>query len=92
MEGEVRKEKLQDVAGGADWKVNNLQDNTMVPRPTQEIVGTALSSVGKERPYSATGSNCEHFATELRYGKAESAQVCRWPLDMDNLKIYIHHL
>ena len=81
MHSEVRKDKLQDVAGGADWKVNNIQDHKLEPRNTQETVGTALSLVGKERPYNPSSSNSEHFATELRYGKAESAQVCRWSLD-----------
>nr|KAF6325556.1 hypothetical protein mMyoMyo1_016294 [Myotis myotis] len=31
--------------------------------------------VGKEMEYSVLSRNCEHFVTDLRYGKARSLQV-----------------
>ncbi|CAK6965381.1 phospholipase A and acyltransferase 4-like [Scomber scombrus] len=89
VEGAVRTDKLQDVAGTTDWKVNNIQDNKQEPKPTQEIVAAALSSVGQERPYSATSSNCEHFATECRYGKAESAQVKKVEKAAENFRQHL---
>lgn len=76
VKGEIRKDKLQDVAGKSCWEVKNTQDNKWKPRSSQEAVTAALSSVGKERMYNLSSSNCEHFATESRYGKGESVQVC----------------
>ncbi|RVE68832.1 hypothetical protein OJAV_G00095620 [Oryzias javanicus] len=40
-----------------------------------EIVKKACSLVGASLKYNLKEYNCEHFATELRYGKAESCQV-----------------
>ncbi|XP_063046015.1 phospholipase A and acyltransferase 4-like [Engraulis encrasicolus] len=71
----VKKEKLEDVVNGNDWKVNNILDNEYQPRPIEDIIKDAIAMEGKTVPYKITSANCEHFATNLRYGKAESRQV-----------------
>ncbi|KAK7882867.1 hypothetical protein WMY93_029041 [Mugilogobius chulae] len=71
----VKKEKLQEVVGTDKWKINNILDDKCTPRQVQVIVQDAERSVGKERPYSVTTENCEHFVTLLRYGQPESQQV-----------------
>uniref|UniRef100_A0A671WPX6 LRAT domain-containing protein n=1 Tax=Sparus aurata TaxID=8175 RepID=A0A671WPX6_SPAAU len=70
-----KKEKLSDVVGNDDWKVNNDLDEKYEPHQTDIIVKEALQLVGKKKPYDIVAWNCEHFAKKLRYGKAESRQV-----------------
>lgn len=71
----VRKEELWEVVGTDDYHINNLLDAKYKPRRPSAIVADAKSLVGQELPYCVFRGNCEHFATELRYGKAESRQV-----------------
>ncbi|XP_029967923.1 phospholipase A and acyltransferase 3-like [Salarias fasciatus] len=71
----VKKEELWDVVGTHQWKINNSLDNKYRPRPAHVIVREACAVVGEELPYCVFRGNCEHFANELRYGKAESRQV-----------------
>ncbi|XP_063046295.1 phospholipase A and acyltransferase 3-like [Engraulis encrasicolus] len=71
----VKKEELWDVVGTDKWQVNNLLDKNYQPRPACTIVQEAESMLNQELPYCVFRGNCEHFATELRYGKAESRQV-----------------
>ncbi|XP_069026588.1 phospholipase A and acyltransferase 3-like [Embiotoca jacksoni] len=71
----VKKEELWDVVGPNEWKINNSLDNKYKPRPVNVIVREACELVGNELPYCIIRGNCEHFANELRYGKAESRQV-----------------
>ncbi|XP_047658552.1 phospholipase A and acyltransferase 3-like [Tachysurus fulvidraco] len=71
----VKKEELSFVVGDDEYKVNNLLDDEYEPRPVHAIVHEAYSLLGRELPYSVISSNCEHFVTDLRYGKAESRQV-----------------
>uniref|UniRef100_A0A671WQF0 LRAT domain-containing protein n=1 Tax=Sparus aurata TaxID=8175 RepID=A0A671WQF0_SPAAU len=71
----VKKEKLSEVVGTDDWKVNNDLDEKYEPHQTDIIVKEALQLVGTEQPYDIVTWNCEHFAKKLRYGKAESWQV-----------------
>ncbi|XP_044219179.1 phospholipase A and acyltransferase 3-like [Thunnus albacares] len=79
VDGEVRKDKLQDVINKDKWKKNNTShttyDKKLKSRSKAEIVKEALSMVGKAVKYSVSDSNCEHFATMCRYGKALSLQV-----------------
>lgn len=72
----VKKEELWDVVGTNQWKINNSLDKEYQPRPVHVIVREACELVGQELPYCVFRGNCEHFANELRYGKAESRQVC----------------
>lgn len=71
----VKKQKLQEVAGNDTYHINNHLDNLYEPRPIQDILRDANSFVGKEFSYNVVTSNCEHFATLLRYGKPQSKQV-----------------
>ncbi|XP_029021926.1 phospholipase A and acyltransferase 4-like isoform X2 [Betta splendens] len=72
--GLVKKEKLMDVVGTSRWRVNNILDHKYKPRPGKDIVRKACARIGEESPYTVIQKNCEHFATEMRYGKAESQQ------------------
>ncbi|XP_068571043.1 phospholipase A and acyltransferase 3-like [Cebidichthys violaceus] len=71
----VKKQELWDVVGNNQWKINNSLDKQYQPRPAHVIVRQACAMVGNELPYCVFRGNCEHFANELRYGKAESRQV-----------------
>lgn len=71
----VKREELWDVVGTDHWQINNSLDKKYEPRPVHVIVREARSLVGEELPYCVFRGNCEHFVTELRYGKAESRQV-----------------
>ncbi|CAJ1074653.1 Retinoic acid receptor responder protein 3 [Xyrichtys novacula] len=73
--GEVKRENIWDVIGDSDFKVNNQLDDKYKRCKSEAIVKEARGMVGEERRYSLIDSNCEHFATELRYGKKESRQV-----------------
>lgn len=71
----VKRERLWDVVGTHQWKVNNSLDGDYKPRPAEVIVKEACAMVGQELSYCVFRGNCEHFVNELRYGKAESRQV-----------------
>uniref|UniRef100_H3DHB6 Retinoic acid receptor responder 3-like n=1 Tax=Tetraodon nigroviridis TaxID=99883 RepID=H3DHB6_TETNG len=71
----VKKEELWVVVGNDKWKINNILDDKYEPRPGHIIAKEACALVGQEWPYCVIRGNCEHFVTELRYGKAESRQV-----------------
>uniref|UniRef100_A0A8C5R5R8 LRAT domain-containing protein n=1 Tax=Leptobrachium leishanense TaxID=445787 RepID=A0A8C5R5R8_9ANUR len=71
----VRKDRLENVANGCSYRVNNKYDQKMIPYPPEEVIKAALDLVGQTMNYSVTSANCEHFATELRYGRCISEQV-----------------
>ncbi|KAM3594636.1 uncharacterized protein V6R79_011325 [Siganus canaliculatus] len=73
----VMRQRIQEVINGDFWRKNNLHDRILKPREQSIIVKEAISRVGEELRYRVTTQNCEHFATELRYGKdrAMSLQV-----------------
>ncbi|XP_028272523.1 HRAS-like suppressor 3 isoform X1 [Parambassis ranga] len=71
----VKKEELWDVVGTNQWMINNSLDEKYEPRLVHVILREARELVGEELPYCVFRKNCEHFANELRYGKAESRQV-----------------
>ncbi|XP_060926446.1 phospholipase A and acyltransferase 4-like isoform X2 [Limanda limanda] len=73
--GIVKREKFTKVDGYPDGHVNNLLDEKYVARDPSIIVKEACAMVGPLPKYDVAGYNCEHFATEMRYGKAESRQV-----------------
>ncbi|XP_072573150.1 phospholipase A and acyltransferase 4-like [Paramormyrops kingsleyae] len=73
--GIVKKEILFDVVGTDTFCVKNHLDNMHQPRSVSTILSDAESRVGKTVPYDVFQYNCEHFVTELRYGKPESRQV-----------------
>ncbi|KAJ8282830.1 hypothetical protein COCON_G00053490 [Conger conger] len=71
----VKKEELWEVVGTDEYHINNLLDSKYKPKSPGAIVRDAQKWVGQELPYCVFRWNCEHFATELRYGKPESRQV-----------------
>ncbi|MEQ2234751.1 hypothetical protein ILYODFUR_034621, partial [Ilyodon furcidens] len=71
----VLKQKLLEVVSTDEWTINNLHDQEKQPRPPEVIVKDANKLVGTTRSYNLIDYNCEHFATELRYGNAKSEQV-----------------
>ncbi|CAK6965683.1 phospholipase A and acyltransferase 3-like [Scomber scombrus] len=72
---EVRRQKIWDVVKSDSYEVNNLMDDEYEPRDRRTIVREACRMVGEHLPYNVVNHNCEHFVTELRYGKSESRQV-----------------
>ncbi|MEQ2180085.1 hypothetical protein GOODEAATRI_032137, partial [Goodea atripinnis] len=71
----VLKQKLLEVVGTDKWRINILHDHERPPRRPSVIVNEALELVGTTRLYHVINYNCEHFATELRYGNPKSQQV-----------------
>ncbi|XP_045919005.1 phospholipase A and acyltransferase 4-like [Micropterus dolomieu] len=71
----VRRQKIWEVVGSDRFHINNLLDDEYQPRERHVIVRDACRSVGQLLSYSVATYNCEHFVTELRYGKPESRQV-----------------
>lgn len=71
----VRMQLLKDVVGDDTYRVNNKYDSTYAPLPVKEIIRRAKYLIDQEVPYDLLSSNCEHFVTLLRYGKAVSSQV-----------------
>ncbi|KAJ0044182.1 hypothetical protein NL108_005205, partial [Boleophthalmus pectinirostris] len=70
----VKEEELWDVVGIDKWVINNSLDDKYTPHMPEVIVREARRQVGKEIPYCVFRGNCEHFVTELRYGRPESRQ------------------
>ncbi len=71
----VTTETLKNVAGNDEYRINNHLDEIYDQRPSQNILFEARNFVGKKLPYNVLTSNCEHFATLLRYGIPQSKQV-----------------
>ncbi|XP_073676767.1 retinoic acid receptor responder 3-like [Garra rufa] len=71
----VKKEELYEVVGNDEYRINNLLDEKYEPHPVQEILRDAHRLLGQELPYCVFSGNCEHFVTEMRYGKPQSRQV-----------------
>lgn len=71
----VKKESLTQVAGKNEYRVNSKYDQKFPPRAPSDIVARAEALVGQVMPYVLSEKNCEHFATQMRYGVAVSEQV-----------------
>ncbi len=71
----VQKQKLQDVVHNDTYCINNHLDDLYEPRPIEDIIQDAKTFVEREFSYDLLSSNCEHFATLLRYGKPQCKQV-----------------
>ncbi|XP_068436655.1 phospholipase A and acyltransferase 4-like [Clinocottus analis] len=74
---QVRRQKIWEVVDGDRFKVNNLLDDKYEPRDRRAIVRKACRLENLELEYNIFTQNCEHFVTNLRYGKPESRQVRR---------------
>ncbi|CAK6449654.1 unnamed protein product [Pipistrellus nathusii] len=73
--GMVKKQRLKDVVGDCPYQVNNHLDQEYTPLPVNKIIRSAEKMVGKQLAYDVLDRNCEHFVTDLRYGKARSRQA-----------------
>uniref|UniRef100_G1Q685 LRAT domain-containing protein n=1 Tax=Myotis lucifugus TaxID=59463 RepID=G1Q685_MYOLU len=73
--GVVKRQLLVEVVGNCFYKVNNHLDHLYKPRPIKEMLRSGNKMVGTEMEHSDLSRTCEHFVTELRYGKARSRQV-----------------
>ncbi|XP_062252492.1 uncharacterized protein LOC133961413 [Platichthys flesus] len=80
--GNVKREKLAEVVGNDHYQVNNLLDDMFDARDPSVIVKEACEMVGRQLQYNRDTYNCEHFATEMRYGKAKSRQINGKPGDL----------
>ncbi|XP_060933511.1 phospholipase A and acyltransferase 4-like [Limanda limanda] len=74
--GEVKRENLSVVLRGDRYQINNSLDEKYEARDPSMIVKEACEMVGRVLQYNVLSYNCEHFATEMRYGVAESWQLC----------------
>ncbi|CAB1438332.1 unnamed protein product [Pleuronectes platessa] len=72
--GTVKRENFAKVVGSHSYQVNNQLDNIREARDPSIIVKEARAMVGRKFLYSILIYNCEHFATEMRYGKKTSDQ------------------
>ncbi|CAF3333907.1 unnamed protein product [Rotaria socialis] len=59
---------------GGKARVNNYLDKSTKPLPVEIILDRARRALNQEG-YNLVYSNCEHFATECRYGQPNSRQV-----------------
>uniref|UniRef100_G1PZG6 LRAT domain-containing protein n=1 Tax=Myotis lucifugus TaxID=59463 RepID=G1PZG6_MYOLU len=73
--GVVKRQLLVEVLENCSYKVNNHLDHLYKPRPIHEMISSGKEMVGKKMEYSVLSRNCEHFVTDLRYGKACSRKV-----------------
>ncbi|CAB1459018.1 unnamed protein product [Pleuronectes platessa] len=73
--GKVKREKLTDVVGNDRYQINNLLDDNYEDRKLSVIVKEARDMVGRVLQYNVVSYNSEHFAAEMRYGKARSRQL-----------------
>uniref|UniRef100_A0A3B5PPE4 LRAT domain-containing protein n=2 Tax=Xiphophorus TaxID=8082 RepID=A0A3B5PPE4_XIPMA len=71
----ILKQKLLEVVSSDEWHINNNMDQEKQPRPAHVIVEQANKLVGTTRSYNVVDYNCEHFATELRYGVEDALKI-----------------
>uniref|UniRef100_A0A8C4XX79 LRAT domain-containing protein n=2 Tax=Gopherus evgoodei TaxID=1825980 RepID=A0A8C4XX79_9SAUR len=81
FKAKVQKERLRNVARVSSYAVNNQLDKKHPPLPLSHVVKRAEHLVGKNIDYNLVMSNCEHFATLIRYGIAESQQAIYFEVD-----------
>ncbi|CAF2879352.1 unnamed protein product [Rotaria sp. Silwood2] len=71
---EVMESKFEVVVQGSPARINNYPDCFgSRPYAADEIVERARRALGK-KGYNLLKYNCEHFATECRYGRSWSHQ------------------
>ncbi|KAM4018343.1 uncharacterized protein ACNLHF_007713 [Anomaloglossus baeobatrachus] len=70
----VEKTNLEDAAKGSGFRVTNLYNGEVMPIPNDEVVSSALRTVGESKPY---GICCQNFVLELKYGSANLDIIIR---------------
>ncbi|XP_072036274.1 phospholipase A and acyltransferase 3-like [Amphiura filiformis] len=74
-----RHEKIRKVANGSKVRINNTEDNERNPRSRREILRQAQKRQGTGAgTYNVVTNNCEHNATDIRYGEPVSSQSSWW--------------
>ncbi|XP_054581806.1 uncharacterized protein LOC103304798 [Eptesicus fuscus] len=86
--GVVKRQLLEEVLENGSYQVNNHLDHLYKPRPIKEILKSGKEMVGKEMEDSDLRRNCEHFVSDLRYGKAHSRQFREEPKPGDLIEIF----
>uniref|UniRef100_T1IVQ1 LRAT domain-containing protein n=1 Tax=Strigamia maritima TaxID=126957 RepID=T1IVQ1_STRMM len=72
----VRLEKLIDVLGSDQVRINNTRDRLWSPYDSQVVKQRALNKVSERiSNYNALNYNCEHFVNDCRYGRLVSMQM-----------------
>ena len=72
-------ERISQVANGSKVRINNTEDNHRNPATRSEILRRAQERQGTGAgTFNALKNNCEHNATDIRYGQAVSQQVSWW--------------
>ncbi|XP_003221514.1 phospholipase A and acyltransferase 3 [Anolis carolinensis] len=75
LKATIRKDPLKVVGGNLPYGVYNQYDKQQSPLSAEEIVKRAESLLGLQLPYNVMKSNCEHFATMMRYGTPQEGQA-----------------
>ena len=75
VEAYVKKESLKTVVNGRKFYKNNMLDKTQQPLNGDDIIKKASEYIGKVWEYNLVSSNCEHFASDMRYGMTISLQA-----------------
>ncbi len=74
-----RHERISKVANGSKVRINNTADKGRNPATQSEILRRAQERQGTGAgSYHARTHNCEHNATNIRYGEPISPQVSWW--------------
>lgn len=74
----ICEEYVDLVANGDQYYVNNAWDTNefkVTPKKKEDIVSKAKQRAFEDVVYDLFNYNCEHFVTEMRYGRAFSKQV-----------------
>ncbi|CEF61881.1 LRAT-like domain-containing protein [Strongyloides ratti] len=70
-DGDEKKSRFN----GMKAKINNFLDQAIIPNSVKAIRRNAIKALDRDAKYDLVQNNCEHFATELRYGIKVSMQV-----------------
>ncbi|XP_053386024.1 uncharacterized protein LOC123538376 isoform X3 [Mercenaria mercenaria] len=81
----VKREKLTDVAGNSDYKVNNTREHELSADDEQTILDRASMYIGYAK-YDLFEFNCETFASMCRYGRGKSKQAGKYVGNLKSIK------
>ncbi|XP_034774032.2 phospholipase A and acyltransferase 4-like [Acipenser ruthenus] len=68
------KEELNKVAGKSAYSVYKELDTHNKPRSPEQMKADMDKMIGTQIKYDPFGKNCQHFATQIRYGKEISPE------------------
>uniref|UniRef100_A0A0K0F0K3 LRAT domain-containing protein n=1 Tax=Strongyloides venezuelensis TaxID=75913 RepID=A0A0K0F0K3_STRVS len=73
---------------GMKAKINNFLDQALLPNSVNVIRNNAIEALDRDARYDLVQNNCEHFATELRYGVKISMQVESRYIFLNSISIF----